>query len=123
MDCRTTSSLKFKAILGFKQEDIILIKRQSVLTKIMSSFEANNIQTQYNVLINRIYLYFYGDKFAIEIDKNEHSNKNINYEIKRQKEIEKELDCNFIRVNCDKEGFDIFRTINELFRHIKQLTE
>ena len=48
----------------------------------MSSFEANNIQTQYNVLINRIYLYFYGDKFAIEIDKNEHSNKNINYEIK-----------------------------------------
>ena len=93
------------------------------MTKIMSSFEANNIQTQYNVLINRIYLYFYGDKFAIEIDKNEHSNKNINYEIKRQKEIEKELDCNFIRVNCDKEGFDIVRTINELFRHIKQLTE
>ena len=89
----------------------------------MSSFEANNIQTQYNVLINRIYLYFYGDKFAIEIDKNEHSNKNINYEIKRQKEIEKELDYKFIKVNCDKEGFDIFRTINELFRHIKQLTK
>ena len=94
-----------------------------MLTKIMSSFEANNIQAQYNVLINRIEIYFYGDKLAIEIDKNEHSNKNINYEIKRQKETIKELDCNFIRVNCDKEGFDIFRTINELFRHIKQLTE
>ena len=68
-------------------------------------------------------MYFHGYKLAKEIDKNEHSNKNINCKIKRQKETEKELDYKFIRVNCDKEGFDIFRTTNELFRHIKQLTK
>ena len=34
MDCRTTSA--HKARLGFKQDDVILTKEQSVLTKIMS---------------------------------------------------------------------------------------
>ena len=43
MDCRTTSTHKLKKILGFKQYYVILIKRQSVLTKTMSSFKGNKI--------------------------------------------------------------------------------
>ena len=39
MDCRTTSAYKFRARLGFKQYDVILTKEQSVLTKLLSSFE------------------------------------------------------------------------------------
>ena len=39
MDCRTTLAHKFRTRLGFKQYDVILTKEQSVLTKIMSSFE------------------------------------------------------------------------------------
>ena len=35
MDCRTTSAHKFRARLGFKEDDVILTKEQSVLTKIM----------------------------------------------------------------------------------------
>ena len=50
MDCRTTSALKFRTKLGFKQYDIILTNEQSVLTKIMSPFEGENMQTQYNDL-------------------------------------------------------------------------
>ena len=46
MDCRTTSAHKFRAALGFKQYRIILTKEQSVLTKIMSSFEGEYMQTQ-----------------------------------------------------------------------------
>ena len=34
MDCRTTSAHKFRTRLGFKQHDVILIKEQSVLTKV-----------------------------------------------------------------------------------------
>ena len=49
MDCRTTAAHKFRTKLGFR-EYVILTKEQSVLTKIMSSFEGENIQTQYNVL-------------------------------------------------------------------------
>ena len=43
-------------------------------------------------------------------------------EIRRQKAIEQELDCEFIRIDPDEDDFDIFKTINEIFRHIKQLT-
>ena len=43
--------------------------------------------------------------------------------MKRQKAIEQELDCKFIIIDPDKKDFDIFRTINEIFRHIKQSTK
>ena len=33
MDCRTTTTQKFRARLGFKQNDVILSKEQSVLKK------------------------------------------------------------------------------------------
>ena len=68
----------------------------------MSSFEEENIQTQNNVLSYRIDLFFYGYKLAIETDENGHSDRNIDYEIKRQKAIEQELGCKLIRIDLDK---------------------
>ena len=44
------------------------------------------MQTRYNVLGYMIDLYFHDYKLAIEIDKNEHSNRNIDYKIKKQKQ-------------------------------------
>ena len=123
MDCRTTSAHKFRIRFGFKQYDVILAKGQSVLTRIMSSFEGENMQTHYNVLNYRIELYFHDYKLAIEIDKNGHSDGNIDYEIKRKTAIEQELGCKFIRIDTDKKDFDIFTDINEIFRHIKQSTK
>ena len=63
--CRITSAHKFRTRLGFKQYDVILTKEQPVLTKIMSSFEGENMQTQYNVLSYRIDLHFYDYNLAI----------------------------------------------------------
>ena len=100
MDCRTTSAHKFRIRLGFKQYYVII-------TKIMSLFEGDTMQTQYNVLGYRIDF-----KLVIEIDENGHSGKNIDYKIKQQKAIEQELGCKFIRNDPDKEGFNIFRTIS-----------
>ena len=68
-------------------------------------------------------MYFHDYKLAIEIDENGHSNRNIDYQIKRQKAIKKELGCKFNRIDPGKEDFDIFRAISEIFRHIKQLTK
>ena len=70
MDCRATLTHKFRTGLGFKQYDVILTKEQSVLTKMMSSLEEENVQTQYNVLSSRVDLYFHDYKLAIEIDEN-----------------------------------------------------
>ena len=77
MDCRTR--------LEFKKYDIILTKEQSVLTRIMSSFEGEIMQTQYNVLSYRTDLYFHDYKLVLEIDENGHSSKSIDYKKKKNK--------------------------------------
>ena len=43
--------------------------------------------------------------FAIEIDELGHNDRNTEYEIKRQREIEKELNYAFIRANPDAADF------------------
>ena len=67
---------------------------------------------QYNVLGYRIDLYFHDYKLAI-IDENGHSDRNIDYKIKRQKAIGQEESFKFIRIDPDKEDVNIFRAINE----------
>ena len=94
----------------------------------MSLFQGENRQTQYNLLSNRIDLHIHDYNLAIEIDENGHSDRNINYEIKRGKGIKKELGCKFIRPDPGKQEFMkiiliIFKTINEIFRHSKQSTK
>ena len=79
------------------------------------------MKTQYSVLGYRIELYFYDYKPAIEIDESGHTNRNIDYEIKKQKAIEQEPGCKFIKIDPDKEDFDIFNDVNKIFRHIKKL--
>ena len=44
MDCRRTSAHKLRTRLGIKQYDVILTKEQPLLTKIMSSFEGENMK-------------------------------------------------------------------------------
>ena len=68
-------------------------------------------------------MYFYDCKLTIKIDENEHSDKNIDYKIKRKKAIEQEPDCKFIRIDPGKEEINIFSAFNEIFRRIKQSTK
>ena len=58
-------------------------------------------------------------KLAIEVDELGHTNRNIHNEIERQKTLEKELKCIFIRINPDEKDFNIFKEINKIHRHIK----
>ena len=81
-NCKTISAHKFRARLGFKQYDVILRKEQSVLTRIMSSFEGENMKPQYGASGYTIDLHFHDNKLTIEIDENEHSDGSIDYEIK-----------------------------------------
>ena len=80
-------------------------------------------KTPYNILSYRINLHFCNYKLEIEINENGHCDRNIDNKIKRQKAIKQELGCKLIKIDPDKEDFDIFRGINEIFRHIKQSTE
>ena len=78
------------------------------------------MQTQYSVSGYRIDLYFHKYKLAIEVDELGHADRNINNEIERQKALEIELNCVFIRINSDEKDFNIFKPINEIYRHIKK---
>ena len=98
---------------------MINTKEQTIINSIKNAFEGENIQTQYSVLGYRIDLYFHEYKLAIEVDELGHTNRNINNEIERQKELEKELNCVFIRINPDKKDFNIFKETNKIHRHIK----
>ena len=50
MDCRTTAAYKFRTRLALKKIDVILTKQQSVMKKMKSSFEGENMQIRYSVL-------------------------------------------------------------------------
>ena len=82
MDCRATVARKFRIRLG-------------------DSFEGENMQTRYKVLICRIDSYFHN---CIDYDKKQKNDK------KQQ---------NFIRTAPDKEDFDIFKAVNQIFSRIK----
>ena len=68
----------------------------------------------------RIDLNFNGNKFAIKVDDDEHSDRNTDYEIKRPKTVEQDHSSKFIRIYPGKEDLDVYKAINEIFRHIKQ---
>ena len=46
MDCRTTSAINFRTRLGFKQYDPIMTQKQSILSKIVTLFAAEEIILQ-----------------------------------------------------------------------------
>ena len=123
MDCRTDESCNLKRNLGFTLHDVINTKEQTVINSIKDAFEGENMQTQYTVLNYRIDLYFHKYKLAIEVDELGHNDRNIDYEIQRQRALERELDCVFIRINPDAIDFNIFKEINKIHRHINKLTK
>ena len=85
MDCRTTLTHKFGTRLGFKHMIIILT------SPFPNKKYKQNIEIQYNVLSYRTGLYFHYYKFSIKIGENGHSDRSIDYKVKRQKVIEEEI--------------------------------
>ena len=63
------------------------------------------------------------NELAIEVDELGQADKNLSNETERQKALEKELYCVFIRINPDEKNFNIFKEINKIHRRIKKSTE
>ena len=127
MYCRTTSAVNFRTRLGFNQYDPLMTQEQPKLSKIVTVFAVQEIILQHNVLGYRIDTYFFKYKLAIEADEQGHNDRDIDYEIERQKAIENELGCEFIRTNAAKENLNIFLEIGKIKNYItkstKKLTE
>ena len=123
MGARSPKAIIFRAKLGFTQYDITLKEESSVLESIMETFEGENMETQCSVLTYSIDLYFHDYKLAIEIDEKGHKDRNEDCEKQRQKGIETELSCKFIRINHDEENFNISKVNNKIFSLIKESNE
>ena len=55
----------------------------------------------------RIDIYFTKYCLAIEIDEKGHTDRDLIFEEKRQKTLEKKLNCTFIRINTSKENLKL----------------
>ena len=122
MNCKTDESCNFKRNLGFKLHDVINTK-ETVLESTKYIFEGEDMQTQCSVLGYRIDLYFHKYKLTTEVDELGHADRNVSNGIERQKALEKELNCVFIKINHDEKNFNIFREIIKIHRHIKNSTK
>ena len=80
-----------------------------VLEAVKDMFEGENMQTQYSVLGYKIDFYF-----LLWL---QGCNRSWWKKVK-DKDIDHELDCRFIRINPDKQGFNICEAINEIHSHI-----
>ena len=73
-------------------------------------FKGTVMIDQYSVDNYRVDLYFPEYRLAIECDEFGHEDRDIGYEVTRQKYIENKLDCIFIRYNPDAKDFKIAGT-------------
>ena len=67
------------------------------------------IQTDKNdheYILFRIDVYFTEYFLAVEIDEKGHTDRDLIFEEKRQKALEKKLNCEFIRINTSRENYD-----------------
>ena len=67
MDCRTIPAVNFS--IGFNEHDPIMTQEQSILSKIVTIFAAEEIILQHNVLGYGIDAYISKYRLAIEVDK------------------------------------------------------
>ena len=95
------------------------LKEQNALNQIMQAFNSEEMIHQFGVGKYRIDLYFPKYKLAIERVEFDHRDRDIGYEVGRQKHIEKLLNCTFARFNQDAKGFSILEVVNKIFVRIK----
>ncbi|MFM7989330.1 MAG: hypothetical protein ACKPKO_59450, partial [Candidatus Fonsibacter sp.] len=91
---------------------------QGVLLEMMIPFEF-----QKNVNNFRIDLYLPDQKIAIEIDENNHADRDPLYEIEREEYIKKKLGCKFIRINPDAENFKLSSWIGIIMKNIMEASK
>ena len=90
-------------------------KEASTIYAIQNVFEGISMKRQLSIGSYRIDLYFPEHKLAVECDEHDHKDRDINYEIRRQKFIEDQLNCKFIRYNPDAKDFMIESVLNKIF--------
>ncbi len=106
--------------LGINEETRYLRKEieivgfiQEMLTQTMIPFEFQKSVASY-----RIDLYLPSQKLAIEIDENNHTDRDPSYERAREERIQEELGCKFLRINPDASDFKLSSCVGRIMREV-----
>lgn len=111
---------KYYNDLNLENNEVILYNREEIdfinmLEDALKPFGLKGIK-QYKVKSYRIDYYIESANIAIEYDENGHKNYTYSEHEGRQREIEKELGCRFIRINNnDNNAYNIGKVIKEIF--------
>ena len=71
----------------------------------------------------RIDIYFTKYCLAVVIDGKGHTDRDLNFEQKRQEALEKKLNCTFIRINTSRENFDVDYEASRIQTFISQFKD
>ena len=105
----------FRIKLGLGLLYVIMTKEESVLAKIIEIFTREKILQQRNVLKYCIDLYIPDYQLAIEVDGKGHQDRD------EHKEEEKYNKTRIkIRINADRENFNIYTEIGRIYDHISE---
>ena len=103
----------FRQLFGFQESEIYERKEYLIVKQIKKVFKRQKIIEQYRVEKYFIDLSFPEHKLGIEIDENGHTDRSEIKEQEREEAIKNAVIL-LIRINPDKEGFDIFDEISEI---------
>ena len=87
----------------------------------MKKIQVDNDGKKY--IMFRIDVYFTEYCLAVEIDEKGHTDRDLIFEEKRQKTLEKKLNCTFIRINTSKENFDVDYEASRIQTFISQFKD
>ena len=95
-------------------------KEAGTIYTIQKVYEGISMKRQFSIRSYRIELYFPEHKLAIECNEHDRKGRDTKYEIRRQKFIEDQLNCKFLRYNPDAKDFTIESVLNQIFQYIYQ---
>ena len=114
---------KVKSKIGtiFVNEDILEEYSVKILENYKKRIQVDNNGQQY--ILFRIDIYFTKYCLAVEIDEKGHTDRDLIFEEKRQKALEKKLNCTFIRINTSKENYDVDYEASRIQTFISQFKD
>ena len=92
-----------------------------ILVSIIKKIQVDDNDQKY--ILFRIDIYFTKYCLAVEIDEKGHTDRDLIFEEKRQKAIEKKLNCKFIIINTSKEIFDVDYEVSRIQVFISQFKD
>ena len=92
-----------------------------ILVSIIKKIRVDSNGQKY--MLFRVDIYFTKYCLAVEIDEKDHTDRDLIFEEKRQKALEKKLNCKFIRINTSRENYDADYEVSTIQAFISQFKD